>query len=147
MANEQNLRPCEYHLTAEDGRRGGIASGEARRKKKTMRELAAFINNLPAEDKTLAANFPTEDEDGNAIDINRHFAFMLKVYSEAMKGNVKAMKLWIELSDDLNAKRKELEIEKLQAEIEEMKGGGKDKQLPTFTFNFTDCSMPDGGKK
>lgn len=112
-----------------------------------MRELAAFINDLPAEDKTLAANFPTEDEEGNAIEINRHFAFMLKVYKQAMAGNVKAMKLWIELSDDLDAKRKELEIERLKAEIEEMKGGSKDKQLPTFTFNFTDCSMPDGGKK
>lgn len=109
-----------------------------------MRELAAFINDLPAEDKTLAENFPTEDEEGNAIDINRHFAFMLKVYKQAMSGNVKAMKLWIELSDDLDAKRKELEIERLKAEIEEMKGGSKDKALPTFHFNFTNCSMPDG---
>ena len=36
MANEQNLRPGEYKLSQEEAKRGGIASGKARREKATM---------------------------------------------------------------------------------------------------------------
>lgn len=39
MANEQNLKPSEYKLSQEEAKRGGIASGQARRKKKEFREL------------------------------------------------------------------------------------------------------------
>lgn len=46
MANEQNLRPSEYKLSQEEAKRGGIASGEARRKKKTMREQAILLLSL-----------------------------------------------------------------------------------------------------
>ena len=38
MANEQNLRPSEYKLSQEEAKRGGIASGEARRKKASLRK-------------------------------------------------------------------------------------------------------------
>lgn len=36
VANEQNLRPGEYKLSQEEAKRGGIASGKARREKATM---------------------------------------------------------------------------------------------------------------
>jgi PBSX family phage terminase large subunit len=36
MANEQNLRPGEHKLTLEEQKSGGIASGEARRRKRNM---------------------------------------------------------------------------------------------------------------
>lgn len=36
--NEQNLRPSEYKFSHEDSVKGGKASGEARRKRKAMRE-------------------------------------------------------------------------------------------------------------
>ena len=39
MANEQNLRPAEYKLSVEEAKKGGIASGKARRAKRTFREL------------------------------------------------------------------------------------------------------------
>lgn len=38
MANEQNLIPQAHKLTVEEQSRGGIASGEARRARKTLRE-------------------------------------------------------------------------------------------------------------
>ena len=39
MANEQNLKPVTSKKEArERGRRGGLASGEARRKRKTLKE-------------------------------------------------------------------------------------------------------------
>ena len=38
MANEQNLRPGEHIPTREEAKKGGIASGESRRRKKLLRE-------------------------------------------------------------------------------------------------------------
>ena len=37
MANEKNLRPSEYKLSQEEAKKGGIASGEARRRKRDLR--------------------------------------------------------------------------------------------------------------
>ena len=38
MANEQNLRPCEYKLSQEEAKRGGKASVESRRRRKALKE-------------------------------------------------------------------------------------------------------------
>ena len=46
MANVQNLRPSEYKLSQDEAKKGGIASGEARRKKKTLRELVELFGEL-----------------------------------------------------------------------------------------------------
>ena len=47
MANEQNLRPFDSNQDREEakknGRKGGIASGEARRAKKTMKEMLDYL--------------------------------------------------------------------------------------------------------
>ena len=46
MPNEQNLRPSEYKLSQDEAKKGGIASGEARRKKKILRELVELFGEL-----------------------------------------------------------------------------------------------------
>lgn len=38
MANEQNLRPAEYKLSVEEAKKGGIKSGETRRRKADLRK-------------------------------------------------------------------------------------------------------------
>ena len=43
MANEKNLKPCEYKLSREEAKRGGIASGKARREKADLRKMAQSI--------------------------------------------------------------------------------------------------------
>lgn len=43
MANEQNLRPCEYKLTEEDHKKGQMVSAQNRRARKSMREIANVI--------------------------------------------------------------------------------------------------------
>ena len=44
MANERNLNPVRSENEArEKGKKGGIASGEARRKKKTIRETLEMM--------------------------------------------------------------------------------------------------------
>lgn len=46
MANEQNLKPVQSKKEARElGQKGGIASGEARRKKKTIRDAINFVLN------------------------------------------------------------------------------------------------------
>ena len=45
MANSDNLRPCEYKLTQEEAKAGGIASGKARRQRKLLREAADDVLN------------------------------------------------------------------------------------------------------
>lgn len=51
MANIENLRPCEYKLSREEAKRGGIASGEARRQKRSLREKAKLLMSLSIQDQ------------------------------------------------------------------------------------------------
>ena len=48
MANEQNLRPGAHKLTQEEQSKGGKASGEARRKKREIREMLEEYLAMPA---------------------------------------------------------------------------------------------------
>ena len=41
--NEQNLRPSEYKLSQEEAKRGGIASGKARRERKTLADTLRLV--------------------------------------------------------------------------------------------------------
>lgn len=43
MANEQNLRPSEYKLSQEEAKKGGVASGKARREKANLRKMAQEV--------------------------------------------------------------------------------------------------------
>ena len=43
MANEKNLKPCEHKFTQEEAKKGGIASREARRAKKSLREAMQIL--------------------------------------------------------------------------------------------------------
>lgn len=43
MANEQNLRPSVYKLSQEEAKKGGIASGEARRAKRDLRKALEIL--------------------------------------------------------------------------------------------------------
>lgn len=49
MANEQNLRPGEHKFTQEEHKKGGIASGKARRERATLR--AVLMEELDEKDE------------------------------------------------------------------------------------------------
>ena len=80
MANEQNLRPAEYKLTVEQAKKGGIASGEARRRK---RDLRAAMEAL------LEKNYATTD----GTEISGAEAIALKQMEKALKGDPRAFEL------------------------------------------------------
>lgn len=68
-------------------KKGGIASGEARRKKKTLRECVRLFGELPVEGKNARAmadlGIPVEEH-------NRLMQISVSLYQKAMKGDVSA---------------------------------------------------------
>lgn len=88
MANEQNLKPSEYQLTQEEAKKGGIASGIARRNKKAMRENAELLLSLPLQQGKLKEQIRSlgiEDEE-----ITNQMALIVSLFQKAMKGDVTA---------------------------------------------------------
>lgn len=87
--NPQNLIPVRSEKEAkEKGRAGGIASGEARRKKRTMKAAAKLlldmaVSNPSVEKKMLEYGVPEEE-------ITNQMAIMVAMVNQATKGNVKA---------------------------------------------------------
>lgn len=77
MANEQNLRPSEYKLSQEEAKKGGIKSGEARRRKRDLRLALEMLLEKEYKDKRGESITGTE-------------AITAKLFEQAMKGNVKA---------------------------------------------------------
>lgn len=113
---EDNLIPQAHTLTVDEQSAGGKASGEARRRKKTMRELAVIVNSLPLSPKNKAQLPDGIKED----EMTFQMAFIIKVYQQALKGDTKAMRLWVDLSNTLDEEKNELEIKKLKAEINKL---------------------------
>lgn len=117
---EDNLIPFTSEQNREEakknGVKGGKKSGEARRRKKTMRELAVIVNSLPLSSKNKAQLPDGIKED----EMTFQMGFIIKVYQQALKGDTKAMKLWVELSNTLDEERNKLEIKKLKAEIKKL---------------------------
>ena len=80
MANEQNLRPSEYQLSQEEAKRGGIASGEARRRKRDIRlALEALLEK------------DYRDKHGNMV--SGAEAIALKQLEKALKGDTRAFEV------------------------------------------------------
>lgn len=63
MANNENLTPFTSDQSREEavknGRKGGIASGEAKREKKEMRDFAKLVFDELVKDKKSGAELPT----------------------------------------------------------------------------------------
>lgn len=81
MANAQNLIPQAHVLTVDEQSKGGTASGEARRKKKELRELAAIWMETDV----------GKDKQGNSL--TGAEAMIQLAAKEALKGNAKFWEL------------------------------------------------------
>lgn len=99
MANESNLIPFTSEQSREEakknGRKGGIASGEARRKRKAFKEQIDYFLSLPFPDMTDSngnkikdafKNFGIEEEE-----IDNQMAMILSMWKNVIKrGDVSA---------------------------------------------------------
>ena len=95
MANEQNLIPFTSDQSREEaqknGRRGGIASGEARRRKKTCADIAMRVISSELDAKTRSTvekvTGPLGDDESTL-----YAAAIAQVVAKAVKGDMRAFR-------------------------------------------------------
>lgn len=109
MANEQNLRPAEYKLSVEEAKRGGIASGKARRVKKTLREIGDMLGGLEIKNKENRAILKNAGVCEN--DMIEDVAMMFQLRTKAIKGDIRAIELLAKLRGQLKDQVEQTNIE------------------------------------
>lgn len=113
MANEKNLKKGIHtqfkagEKQVEIARKGGIASGEAKRRNKSLAELAKAIANSPASStskSTLkAVGINDDDATNNAV-------VAASIFKSAIKGNMAAVDKWQDLTESMAADDKPYEL-------------------------------------
>lgn len=95
MANEQNLKPFtsdqNREKAAENGRKGGRASGEAKRRKKEMRERLELLLSMPIGNGKGAEIEKIKSFAGiKGKNITVEDAILIAIAQKAMKGDISA---------------------------------------------------------
>jgi hypothetical protein len=82
----------------ENGKKGGIASGIARKQKKTASEILAMLDNLPVKgnNKTVLADLGIPETEHT-----QHTLRMVALHKKALSGDVKANQLLLELNKQM----------------------------------------------
>ena len=78
-------------------RAGGVASGEAKRRKKTFRECALIFGELPADDKQKELL----KRQGVTTEATHNMGVVYGLYAAAMRGNSNAARVLLELVGEL----------------------------------------------
>ena len=111
MPNEQNLIPMDQRSQSEArelGREGGRASGESRRRKKSLKEAAELYLSLPVSDKRAWNKLA---KDGVAPeDVDNQMAIIAGLTIKAVKGDAKAAKLLFDLIGDQGGDGDEVKV-------------------------------------
>ncbi|WP_171333738.1 stress-induced protein [Enterococcus cecorum] len=113
MANEENLKKIRSTSEARElGKKGGKASGEARRKKANLKNALNTI--LTAETTSETAQILEE----LGFDNTNEMAIMLSLTQQAMNGNVRAIELINKMAtsekDELDRKEQKARIKQLE---------------------------------
>ena len=105
MANKQNLIPIELvnarktrEERKESASKAGKASGEAKRKRKAMKEQMEMLLSLPFKNKKQF-NF-MKDLGIEENDIDNQMALIVALYGKALKGDVQAFNTIREVTQD-----------------------------------------------
>ncbi len=129
MANEKNLIPANRRSlseTRENGRKGGLKSGEARRKKKSMKQAMNLLLSLPVSEK----NMETLEQLGiNTDDADNQMLVMVSMMQRAIKGNVSAAQFIASVTGSTvmtEAEREKIKLEKKRLKMEEQQLIGQD---------------------
>ena len=106
MANEGNLMPIqevnsrrtpEQHSA--DSRKAGIASGVARRRKRSMREAADLYLSLPVSDRKQWNRLARKGVDPE--DVDNQMAMIIGLTEAATQGDARAAKIIVDLLGDV----------------------------------------------
>lgn len=92
MANEKNLIPVTKRTKSEAreiSKKGGLKSGEARRKKKSMKQAMNLLLSLPVSDeyKEAIERYGLDEKDAD-----NQMVIIISAFEKAASGNVDAMK-------------------------------------------------------
>ena len=102
MPNEKNLMPIqevnsnrtrEQH--SEDSRKGGVASGVSRRRKRSLKEAADLFLSLPVSDRKIWNKISRHGVDPE--DIDNQMAMIIGLTMAATAGDAKAAKVIVDL--------------------------------------------------
>lgn len=124
MANEQNLIPFDERTESEQreiAQKGGVASGAARRRKRSLKEaadlyLALPIASLKARNKIIAEGIAPEDADNQ-------MAVIFGLTAKAAKGDARAAKVLIDLLEEKQDNNRDAsQIEQHNALVDAIKG-------------------------
>lgn len=126
MPNEQNLIPMDQRSQKEArelGREGGRASGEARRRKKSLREAAELYLSLPVSDKRAWNKLAKDGVDPE--DVDNQMAIIAGLSIKAAKGDAKAAKVLFDLlPSDGTAPLEQVEDDPITKSLKEEAGHG-----------------------
>lgn len=100
MANEENLKIIRTENEAREiGRKGGIASGKARRQKKAMKDIVELVLQMPLQEgKKTSVEKIKSLASANGKNISVQEALVLKTTQKALKGDIKALRLLLEMA-------------------------------------------------
>ena len=100
MANEQNLKPVSSTKEArERGRKGGLASGEARRKRKTLKEeLLLMLSDGDIQEKISLALINEAINGNNAGSVTKAFEVIRDTIGERPVEKVQATQTVVDMS-------------------------------------------------
>ena len=121
--SEQNLIPVTKRTKKEAreiSKKGGKASGEVRRKKKTFKEAVKTLASVPPTIENATKIAQKLGMDPSEIDSNTMMA-AASLYNQVLKGNVKAIAMFNETIDgkDSDADKEALKIKKAELKIKQ----------------------------
>ncbi len=127
MANEQNLEnglATQFRSgeeAARNGQKGGVASGESRRRKRSLKEAADLFLSLRVTDNKTFNKLVKSGV--NVEDIDYQMAMVVGLTQKAMKGDAKAAKVLIDmLGETKDEEAQQNTLEKLDDVLAEIGG-------------------------
>ena len=103
MPNEKNLIPMDQRSQSEArewGRKGGQASGAARRRKRSLKEAADLFLSLPVKDKRTLGKIAEAGVDPE--DIDNQMAMVIGLTLAATSGDARAAKVIVDMLGEDN---------------------------------------------
>lgn len=120
MANEQNLRKLTTTQAREIGKLGGMKSALAKKRKRTLREIAEMVGTMPITDPKMLAKLR---EAGFEDPITNDDAAFFGLIRKAQSGDPSAMKLLAEMRGQYSTR---VEVEPVQPKpLIDLTGGKK----------------------
>lgn len=146
MANEQNLRVPSSKEARELGKKGGIASGKARRRKADLKRAFNTILKADVANENIAKQL-----EALGFEATNEMALAMVMMQKAMKGNVKAFEqiarlVAIDTKDSLDRKEQRERIVSIQLENERRKEQLESTGAEGTTINIINAweDNPDG---